>query len=148
MFPRKNSIEAFSTLISTSKNYHREPWICGIKRHKNDSSFLSFAEDGLSITINFPLKNFEKSNKEKFLEDLLNTILEFNGKLYLAKHSFLPKWAFQKMYPEYKKMLELKAKYDPDGLFYSDATKRLLGDSFPCPDKQTEPQIQGQKIRR
>jgi len=147
VFPKKNSIEAFSTLISISKNYHREPWVCGVKRHKSDSSFLSFAEDGLSITINFPLKNFKKSDKEKFSEEILNAILEFNGKIYISKHSFLPKWAFQKMYPEYKKMLELKAKYDPDGLFYSDATKRLLGDSFPCPDKQTEPQIQGQKIR-
>ena len=129
VFPKKSSVEAFSRLILISKNYHREPWICGVKRHKSDSSFLSFSEDGLSITMNFPLKNFKKSDKEKFSEEILNTILEFNGKIYISKHSFLPKLAFEKMYPEYKKMLGLKAKYDADGLFYSDATKRLLLDS-------------------
>jgi len=129
VFPKKSSVEAFSRLILISKNYHREPWICGVKRHKSDSSFLSFSEDGLSITINFPLKNFKKSDKEKFSEEILNAILEFNGKIYISKHSFLPKLAFEKMYPEYKKMLGLKAKYDADGLFYSDATKRLLLDS-------------------
>ena len=129
VFPKKSSVEAFSRLISISKNYHREPWICGVKRHKSDSSFLSFSEDGLSITMNFPLKNFKKSDKEKYSEEILNAILEFNGKIYISKHSFLPKLAFEKMYPEYKKMLGLKAKYDADGLFYSDATKRLLLDS-------------------
>jgi len=40
----------------------------------------------------------------------------------------LPKDAFQKMYPKYKKMIELKKKYDPDNLFLSNATKRLLID--------------------
>ena len=129
VFPKKNSIEAFSRLISISQNHHREPWICGVKRHKRDSSFLSFSEDGLSITINFPLKNFKKPDKEKYSEELLNAILEFNGKIYISKHAFLPKWAFEKMYPEYKKILDLKAKYDPERLFYSDATKRLLMDS-------------------
>ena len=126
VFPKKHSIEAFSRLITTSQSHHREPWICGVKRHKKDSSFLSFAEDGLSITINFPLKDFKKSDKEKYSEELLDIILEFDGKVYISKHAYLPKWAFEKMYPEYKKILELKTKYDPEQLFYSDATKRLL----------------------
>ena len=81
MFPKKSSIEAFSRLISISQDYHREPWICGVKRHKSDLSFLSFSEDGLSITMNFPLKNFKKPDREKYSEELLNAILEFNGKI-------------------------------------------------------------------
>lgn len=129
LFPKKKSSEAFSNLISLSQRYHRQPWICGVKRHKSDSSYLSFSGDGLSITINFPLNNFKKLDREKYSEELLDTILEFNGKVYLSKHPFLPKLAFQKMYPEYKKILQLKTKYDPSNLFYSDATKRLLIDS-------------------
>ena len=129
LFPKKKSAEAISRLISLSQSHRRQPWICGVKRHKSDSSYLSFSGDGLSITMNFPLNNFKKLDREKYSEELLDTILEFNGKVYLSKHSFLSKWAFQKMYPEYKKILELKTKYDPEQLFYSDATKRLLIDS-------------------
>jgi decaprenylphospho-beta-D-ribofuranose 2-oxidase len=129
LFPKKKSVEGFSKLISLSQSYHRQPWICGVKRHKSDSSYLSFSGEGLSITINFPLNNFKKLDKEKYSEEILDTILEFDGKIYLSKHSFLPKWAFQKMYPEYKKILQLKTKYDPNNLFHSDATKRLFTDS-------------------
>ena len=129
LFPKKKSAEAISRLISLSQSHRRQPWICGVKRHKSDSSYLSFSGDGISITMNFPLNNFKKLDREKYSEKLLDTILEFDGKVYLSKHSFLPKWAFQKMYPEYKKILELKTKYDPEQLFYSDATKRLLMDS-------------------
>ena len=54
------------------------------------------------------------------------TIEQRNGKIYISKHAIMPKSVFQKMYPDYKKINNLKIKYDPDFVFSSDATNRLL----------------------
>ena len=128
LFEKENVLEAFKDLLLCSKRINREPWICGVKRHISDSSHLSFQGDGLGITMNFPLKYFSETDVKKYTDELLKIILHFEGKVYLSKNSVLPKDAFQKMYPKYKKMIELKKKYDPDNLFLSNATKRLLID--------------------
>jgi len=126
IFPKNKSIEAFRELISTSQEFNLQPHICGVKRHKKDPSFLAFANDGLSITMNFGLNKIKKKYKEKYCDKLIDIILDFKGKTYISKHAYLPKWAFQKMYPEYTKILQIKNKIDPGNIFTSDATKRLL----------------------
>lgn len=126
LFPKEKALDAFTKLLTICQRYNRQPWICGVKRHKPDTAYLSFAGDGLSITINFPLNNFPLSEREKYCNELIDTTLDYNGKTYLAKHAFLPKSTFQKMYPNFLKLLDLKSKYDPECLFLSDATKRLL----------------------
>jgi len=128
LFEKENVIEAFKELLLSSKQINREPWICGVKRHISDSSYLSFSGDGLSITMNFPLKYFTEADAKKYENKLLETILHFEGKVYLSKNAVLPKDAFQKMYPKYRKMLQLKKKYDPENLLLSNATKRLFED--------------------
>ena len=52
----------------------------------------------------------------------------FQGKVYLSKNAVFSKQVFEKMYPSYRKIKELKKKYDPECLFLSKATKRLLTD--------------------
>jgi len=128
LFEKNNALDAFKDLLSCSKRINREPWICGVKRHISDSSYLSFQGDGLGITMNFPLKYFSETDVKKYSNELLKIILHFEGKVYLSKNSMLPKDAFQKMYPKYKKMVELKKKYDSENLFLSNATEKLLLD--------------------
>ena len=126
LFEKENVIDAFKELLSCSKQINREPWICGVKRHISDSSYLSFSGNGLSITMNFPLKYFTKTDAEEYANQLLEIILRFEGKVYLSKNAVIPKHAFQSMYPQYTKMLELKKKYDPENLLFSKATRRLF----------------------
>ena len=126
IFPKNKSVEAFIELISVSQEFNLHPFICGVKRHKKDPSFLAFANDGLSITMNFSLNKIKKKDKEKYCDKLIEIILDFKGKIYISKHAYLPKWAFQKMYPDYTKLLQIKNKIDPKNIFTSDATKRLL----------------------
>ena len=126
LFKKENVVEAFNELLSCSKNINREPWICGVKRQIEDEFYLSFSGNGLSITMNFPLKYFSKSDAKMYENELLKIILRYDGKVYLSKNAVLPKDDFQEMYPQYKKMIELKKKYDPEYLFLSNATNRLL----------------------
>ena len=128
IFSRDIAIQAFTELLSLSRRFRLQPFICGIKRHKSDSSYLSFANDGLSITMNFSLNVITTEQRDEYCKELTNIILKHEGKTYLAKHPYFSQDDFQHMYPNYKKILELKAKYDPDCLFLSGATKRLLID--------------------
>jgi len=126
IFPRENITEAFTELLSISNQFKSQPWICMVKRHKPDTPYLAFSGDGLSIAINFSLKPLNSNLREKYCNKLFETILKFNGKTYISKHAIIPKSVFQKMYPDYKKINSLKIKYDPDFVFSSDATNRLL----------------------
>ena len=126
LFPRENAISAFMELLSVSSQFKSQPWICMIKRHKPDTSYLTFSGDGLSIAMNFSLKHLNSNLREKYCNKLFETIIKFNGKIYISKHAIIPKSIFQKMYPDFKKIINLKNNYDPDFVFSSDATNRLL----------------------
>ena len=126
VFPKNEVIPAFTELLKKSTDYKRQPWVCGVKRHKKDSSFLSFSEDGLAITINFPLNNFPKYEREKYSSEIISIIRKYSGKIYISKHAYLPKKIFEEMYPNYKKIIDLKNQYDPEIIFSSNATQRLL----------------------
>jgi len=126
IFNKHNVVDAFSELLLLSKKYKFQPFVCGIKRHKSNSTYLSFANDGLSITMNLSLNSQTKEIRTEYCKKLTDIILKYDGKTYLAKHPYFSKNEFRKMYPNYKKMIELKNKYDPDNLFCSDAMDRLF----------------------
>ena len=126
IFPKDVAIQAFKELLLLGQHYKLYPCICGIKRHKSDSSYLSFANDGLSIAWNFSLNGITSKQRDEYCKKLTDVVLTHNGKTYLAKHPYFTKDDFHSMYPNYKKVLEMKAKYDPDCLFSSGATQRLL----------------------
>jgi len=52
-------------------------------------------------------------------------VLDAGGRVYLGKDSFLDAPTFRAMYPEMDRWLEIKAKYDPDGVFTSDLSRRV-----------------------
>jgi len=126
IFNKNIVMTAFTELLLLAKEYKFQPFICGIKRHKDSSAYLSFANEGLSITMNLSLNNQTQEIRTEYCKKLTDIILKNDGKTYLAKHPYFSKDDFQKMYPNYKKIIELKTKYDPNNLFYSDATNRLF----------------------
>ncbi len=126
IFNKNIVMTAFSELLLLAKQYKFQPFICGIKRHKASSTYLSFANDGLSLTMNLSLNVQTQEIRNEYCKKLTEIILKHGGKTYLAKHPYFSKDDFQKMYPNYKKIIELKTKYDQNNLFYSDATSRLF----------------------
>jgi hypothetical protein len=128
IFPKDVAIQAFKELLLLGQHYKLYPCICGIKRHKSDSSYLSFANDGLSIAWNFSLNGITSKQRDEYCKKLTDVVLTHSGKTYLAKHPYFTKDDFHSMYPNYRNVLEMKTKYDPDCLFSSGATQRLLVD--------------------
>ena len=126
LFPKSKTINAFIELLSLSKKFNCQPWVCMVKRHKPDTPYLSFSEDGLSIAMNFSLNQLDNNEREIYSDRLYEIILNHGGKIYLSKHSVIPKKIFEQMYPDHSKLNNLKLKYDPNNVFFSDATKRLF----------------------
>ena len=126
IFPKDIATQAFKELMLIGQHYKLYPSICGIKRHKSDSSYLAFANDGLSIAWCFSLNGITSKQRDEYCKKLIDVVLNNDGKTYLAKHPYFTKDQFQLMYPNYKKILEMKIKHDPDWLFSSGAMQRLL----------------------
>ena len=126
LFPREKAIKAFAELLEICKKYRRVPEACGIKRFKQDTPYLSFSNDGMSISIDFSLNKFPPNQLDVFRRKLEEVVLKYSGKTYLAKYPFFSGDIFREMYPMHSKFKEVKNKYDPNRLFWSDAAERLL----------------------
>ena len=78
--------------------------------------------------MNFSLNAITTEQRDEYCKKLTDIILKHEGKRYLAKHPYFSQDDFHRMYPNYKIILQMKTKYDPDCLFLIGATKRLLID--------------------
>lgn len=88
---------------------------------QGNKNYLSFAEKGLSITLDIPLKN-DFSNIYKEFENIL---VNQNVKIYLAKDSFMSKSFFNKSYDQIDKFINFKKKIDPSSKLRSMQSERL-----------------------
>ena len=94
----KNLNYIFSIIHKNKTN----PFLTVIKHHKKSKGLISFPIDGYSIAFDFP----NDSNIEILIKELNNIILEFNGRIYLAKDSLVSEEIFKKMYKKNFKIWE------------------------------------------
>ena len=99
--------------------------IVGIKMHKKNNKFLSYAEDGVSININHIFKQNEKKDVIKKFKKLYEFIIKKNFKINIAKEFFFDKNFFFKNYKKANNFILIKKKYDKNKLFYSDFLDRI-----------------------
>lgn len=125
LFPTAAAGAAFRELLTVCKNFGVVPEICGIRRHRDDPTLLSFRGDGLSMTVSHPLAHFPEGRLADFTEAFLSTVEAHGGRIYLAKFPFLSPERFRRMFPEYERFQAIKGRVDPDRLFWSDAAERL-----------------------
>ena len=98
------------------------PFLNVLKRLGPESKgLLSFPRPGYTFAIDFPVRR----NTATLLRQLDERVLEAGGRVYLGKDAFLDAPTFRAMYPAIDEFLEIKAKYDPEGLFTSDLARRV-----------------------
>lgn len=117
-----NEIKNLGDILTMAKKYFK-PIACSVKilgfdLNKNN---LSFYQRGIAVNFDFPLSDF---NFDK-LNEIYIKIIKYNGKINLAKDSFLTPSLFLKMYPEHSSWLKTVKKIDPDKKFQSKMSKRL-----------------------
>lgn len=82
---------------------------------------LSYPMPGWNVCVDFPIK----PGLGAFLDDLDKRVMEFGGRLYLAKESRTSAANFHQMYPEMQSWLDTRNEIDPHGVFASDMSRRL-----------------------
>ena len=100
-------------------------FIVGIKMHKKNNNLISFADDGISININYV---FNEKNENRALEkirNLQNFTIKKGYKIYLCKDALLKKKQILKIYKRFSLFLKRKKKHDDNNLFFSDFLRRI-----------------------
>lgn len=82
---------------------------------------LSYPMPGWNVCVDFPIR----PGLHEFLDRLDRQVLEFGGRLYLAKESRTNPEIFHQMYPDMQGWLETRNEIDPTGVFASDMSRRL-----------------------
>ena len=82
---------------------------------------LSFPMQGWNVCVDFPIRD----GLNEFLDRLDDQVMEFGGRLYLAKESRTSAEKFHAMYPDMAGWLETRRAIDPTGVFASDLSRRL-----------------------
>jgi len=125
LFDTQNFEEAFLDIVKICKKHNYLSQLCSIRRHIEEPYYLGFSGNGYSMTLIHPLEKFTSQKIKSFNSDLIQTVLKFNGKLYLGKFPYLNSEQCKLMYPKYDLFIETKKNYDKMNLFSSDAAIRL-----------------------
>ena len=82
---------------------------------------LSYPMKGWNVCVDFPIRD----GLNEFLDRLDDQVMQFGGRLYLAKESRTSAEKFHAMYPELPGWLKTRRDIDPTGVFASDMSRRL-----------------------
>ncbi|MGO1949134.1 MAG: D-arabinono-1,4-lactone oxidase, partial [Mycobacteriaceae bacterium] len=82
---------------------------------------LSYPMPGWNVCVDFPIR----PGLGAFLDSLDERVMEFGGRLYLAKESRTTAENFHRMYPGLQGWLDTRHSIDPTGVFASDMSRRL-----------------------
>lgn len=126
LFSLENFEKAFHELLRVCKTHNMYPELCAIRRHKADDGYLSFSMDGLSVTVNYDRNNRSDDKLYKFEREIVATVIKHQGRIYLSKFPYLTKEECEAMYPDLPKFREVKKLADPNNVFATRTSERLL----------------------
>jgi FAD/FMN-containing dehydrogenase len=126
--PESVAREAIGELIRLCQESPCLPAKLIMRLHRRDAFLLSFSEDGYSMNLELHPKSRHERRMDRFLDDLMASVIRNGGRVHLAKDHVLTRAQFQALFPEYRQFLELKHRFDPGELFQSDMYRRLIRD--------------------
>jgi decaprenylphospho-beta-D-ribofuranose 2-oxidase len=122
VIPFDDGLARMRTILSEIVSSGQLPFLNVLKRlGKQSEGVLSFPTEGWTFAIDFPVR----ANTVALLRRLDALVLDAGGRIYLGKDAYVDAVTFHAMYPRAQSFLELKAKYDPNGVFVSDLARRV-----------------------
>ena len=85
---------------------------------------ISFPMPGTSVAVDIPVR----SNTVEVVHELNQHVIDCGGRIYLAKDTFTSREDFERMEPRLAEWKKIRARWDPNGVFRSAQSERLLGD--------------------
>ena len=126
--PRKPAREIFEQVLRYSQQQGCWPIWCIIKQHRRDPFLLSYQVDGFSLELVYPRRAGWAPALEPTLRHMIDTVIEAGGRFYLAKDELLTQAQYRQSVgaEAVDRFLELKRRFDPDGLLQSDLFQRVF----------------------
>jgi FAD/FMN-containing dehydrogenase len=128
-FPRSEAEKAITEFIRLSQDSPCLPAKLIMRVHRRDDYLISFSEDGYSLNFELHPKKRHEKRMNRFVDDLIESVIHYGGKVHLAKDHVLNRNQFQRLFPEFRQFLRIKQRLDPDELFQSDMYRRLIRDA-------------------
>lgn len=128
LFSESRFEQAFLEILALLRKHRLYPMICAIRKHKATAGLLSFSGDGLSFTVNFDRACLtDAASSDRVERALMACAISHGGKVYLSKYPYLTAEECAAMYPGLDDFKSVKSQLDPDNLFASATSERLLG---------------------
>lgn len=128
--PASDAQEVITELILLCQSSPCLPAKLIMRLHRRDDFLISFSEDGYSLNFELHPKRRHEHRMDRFLNDLVASVIRHGGKVHLAKDHVLTRQQFQALFPDYQTYLALKRRFDPAELFQSDMYRRLMRDEI------------------
>jgi hypothetical protein len=116
------SAKGIKELLLAVSNSNECSYLTVLKKFgKGNQNFLSFPQDGYTLTMDFK----RKTSVFSLLDKLDNIVISQGGRLYCAKDARMSKKVFQSSYPRWQEFIDLKNRVDPTHRFKSLQSDRL-----------------------
>ncbi len=122
VLPLKSSMEGMKNILAKTAQEGKAAFLSVLKLFgKGNEGYLSFPMEGLTLILDFKIQKglFE------FLHKLDEIVIDYGGRIYLAKDVRMGKEVFRKGYPRWEKFAEVREKYGLKKKFNSLQSKRL-----------------------
>ncbi|MGB5275980.1 MAG: FAD-binding oxidoreductase [Gammaproteobacteria bacterium] len=126
--PDTDAVDAITEMLKVCQRSPCYPAKLIMRLHRQDQHLVSFCEDGYSLNFEFHPKKRQMLRMKQFADELIEIAIAHGGKVHLAKDHILTRNQFQRLYPRYGELREIKRRLDPGELFQSDIYKRLMRD--------------------
>lgn len=121
VLPTEVSREALTRILQLCSQKGWGSFLAVLKRLGPEDGWLSFPTEGYTLALDMPVK----PGLDRFLYQLDELVIQYGGRVYLAKDARLSAEAFRAMYPKFPQWLEVKSKIDPENRFSSALSERL-----------------------
>jgi FAD/FMN-containing dehydrogenase len=121
VMPFDGGRENLIKMLEITARYGMSSFLCVLKRLGPEQGLLSFPKPGYTITFDMPVK----PGLFDLIAEFDALLMQSDGRVYLAKDSYLNAQQFQRMYPKWDLWMDIKQKIDPSGILRSTLSDRL-----------------------
>ena len=122
VLPKESASEGMTAILERIARSRRGSFLSVLKAFgKANDNYLSFPKEGLTLSLDFKLDRGLFS----LLDELDGMVLDYGGRIYLAKDARMSEDVFKKGYPEWEQFMEVRASLGADKIFNSVQSERL-----------------------
>ncbi|MCE9560402.1 MAG: FAD-binding oxidoreductase [Armatimonadetes bacterium] len=125
--PKEEALEIFPLIAEMQRSSGFFAYLAVLKRHRPDPFTITWALDGYSLAMDFPVHPASKDALIAFLHEVTDVVLACGGRFYLAKDSTLRPEDIQSYLGQetIDKFQGLKSKHDPENLLQTQLARRV-----------------------